>query len=200
MSGFSPHTEKTTGSLSGWISDDGAGENGGIIVYINGQMAVTDDKGFFIVKNLPPGEHTLIVDPSSLKFQRMLSVQSPLRLVIKPGKETLLNLSLVAAGRIKGKIIWQPPLLPVELVIELNNGEHTIRQLTAPDGSYVFGNVQPGRWQLRVLHEGLPERYLIDRDVAEVQIVKGQVEQIDFTFRMRERQIRFAEGWLILKD
>jgi protocatechuate 3,4-dioxygenase beta subunit len=75
------------------------------------------------------------------------------------------------------------------MVLEASDGNGRYRTITDREGRFLFTDLRPGPWRVRVVHAQLPERHYVEREEVEVAVVSGQRASVEFEVRERQRTI-----------
>jgi hypothetical protein len=96
------------GSLSGTVSyaeEPGLSGLPDVVLTLNGLTAVTDSRGEYVFRSVPPGEYHLTVDQASVGPDRVPSVALPGRILVIEGEESIFNFDVTRPGRICGTVL-----------------------------------------------------------------------------------------------
>lgn len=199
--------KKDVGSLIGKITNNGTEKAGGIILNLNGNVAMTDKEGNFKFTTAKVGTYILAIDESSLGLNTIAEIPGPYRVTIEPGKVTRFELALTKAAKINGSLVVQEDEMsgkkgyyPVKeeiekLIIEASCGSETFRILTATDGTFCFSDLRPGIWHVKVYHSGIPQGYQLMNDQFNINLSSGKEEKLDVIIRKKTRQIKFQKNY-----
>jgi hypothetical protein len=98
---------KTVGSLIGKITSAEKVNLEGILVLLDEQIAITNEKGVFHFYNLQPKTYRLYVKQSSLPKNKIIVMQQPIDIDIVPNKETEIILEMGNTGTLFGQVIFE---------------------------------------------------------------------------------------------
>ncbi|MBU2651923.1 MAG: hypothetical protein KKA81_13420 [Bacteroidetes bacterium] len=188
------------GSLRGNIANLGVKTTEGIILYLNGQATSTDEYGNFTFNNVPKGEYFLLLDKSSIEMRDIPNVNFPLPVEILADQETVLAFGITRAVVVKGrlnleiqeskvKLLEEKETKPVQLILEIRNGEESIKILNETDGSFTFPFLRPGDWTLKIYRNGLGPEYIIEKTEFSLDLQPGDNRQIEINIRKKERKL-----------
>ncbi len=192
-------------SLYGQIFNSGTESVEGIVLHLNGRSVVSDENGNFKFKSLTPGKYYLLLDKTSLDLHQIPDVPTPIEVEIIEGEDTRISFGMTTSVTISGTMnifqggglfISSNPKkmeLPGPVLIELNNGIETFRQVTEADGSFVFSGLRPGKWNLTVIHNELFKNFLFEDEAFELELKPGKKENIQIRIRKKERKIKFLQ-------
>lgn len=195
--------KKNIGSVSGKIVNHGVDKINGILVNLNGMIAITDKVGNFRFPVVPVGEFILEIDAASLGLSAILENPGPLKVVVEPGKQTLIECPMTTSGQIAGQIrieedgrANQKGFIPVKdnierLIVEATNGIDLFRIYTDKDKAFRFEDLRPGKWKVKIYTKGLPLGYKMVSDHFEIDLTSGKHEFIDVVIQKKARQIQF---------
>ncbi|HYW68226.1 MAG TPA: carboxypeptidase-like regulatory domain-containing protein, partial [bacterium] len=183
------------GSLSGTVSDAADPDLQGVpdvVLTLDGLTAVTDSRGAYVFRSVPPGDYYLTVDPASVGSDRVPSTALPKGVSITEGQKSVLNFDIDRPGRICGKVLVNATKDdfdagwgitgsggPPALLVEASCGGQVRKQLTDSDGHFTFDGLRPGRWKVIVASDGLPRLYTIDRNTFLVDVGSGATDHIE---------------------
>ena len=74
------------------------------------------------------------------------------------------------------------------LIVELTNGETSVRRVTGQAGQFLFKRLQPGTWSIRMVGS-LPHGYIATYDDAKVEIPPGG--EVETTIHLRARRVQY---------
>jgi len=169
----------------------------GLILQIDRTLARTDAEGHFRFPPLRPGEYRLKVE--GLPVGLAAGVPLPLEVSLEAGEILYLPIPLRQVGAIRGVVFAdinrngmrdeeESGLPSVRVALE-NEG---VEQDTFTDeaGEFLFSDLLPGRYLVRLDPETLPERYEPTTPTeVELQLGPGEVQEIEFGAVERPRQI-----------
>jgi hypothetical protein len=120
-----------------WLPTSGAAEGriyhrdgmevplAGVVVIVDGSKVATDAGGRFRFPTLPAGEYELRLERSTLGFALVPDVPQPLKFTVQPGKTAQLDIPVVAAASVSGRVVFKPhgngEPIPEDASIGLNN-------------------------------------------------------------------------------
>lgn len=167
-----------TASLEGNVRLQGREDFEGIQVYIPGtdHRAVTDAEGNYRIRNIPPGDYTLVASMEGFDEQRRA-------FMLQPGEEhTLETLVLpetyVPAGSISGYAITEEGITHEDIIVMLVGTSHSTTTNTT--GFFQLADVSPGEYLLYAFKEGwLPKSRegVIVQDGQETEVEELFLEQ-----------------------
>jgi len=198
--------KKKQSALLGQIFNTGSDSVEGIVLYLNGKTAITNSEGQFKFRSLAPGKYYLLLDQTTLALHQIPDVPTPIEVEIIEGQDTNLSFGLTTSATISGHLDIIPKKLltssgkknnlelPGPLLIELTDGEDSFRQITEPDGSFIFSGLRPGKWTLNIIYNDLFKHFSLDEETFELELKPGQKEDIQIRLRKKERKIKFLQS------
>ncbi|MBY0403510.1 MAG: hypothetical protein K2X66_06395 [Cyanobacteria bacterium] len=114
----------------------------------------TDEKGYYVIANLPAGYHTVEMMNEQLPLS-IIADSNIYKIKMAPSKTHQLNIPLLTqgvsiAGKIKIQDIQKNDQNAVNILLVLYNEKHEVVAYTStdPDGNYKFINIDPGHYTL----------------------------------------------------
>ena len=87
------------------------------------------------------------------------------------------------------------------VIVELKNSSEIRRTDTDNQGGFVFEELRPGEWTLKIYSDNLPEYHYLEKDTFELELRPGQREEISAKVLPRKRRIRIiAEPQTLLEE
>jgi hypothetical protein len=197
--------KKDVGKLTGKIINKGIEHVDGILLNLNGNIAMTDKKGNFEFPAVKVGTFFLAVNESNVGLNAIAEVPGPYRVTIEPGRETKFEISLTRSARIQGSLVIredeknnQKGYYPIQedienLIVEAANSTETFRVLTGRDGSFSFEDLRPGDWHIKVYPNGIPQGYQLDTDQFNLTLAPGKEEKLDVIVHKKSREIKLQK-------
>ena len=130
----------------------------GIILFLNGKTAVTDENGKFRFKSMPLGKYPLLIDQSTLNLHEITKKETLPIVEILSETDQYVHLELVQSGTIHGAIEIKNNFPRTRLIsyknisnllIEIKNGKEIRRTFTDDKGKFSFKDLRPGNWKYR---------------------------------------------------
>ena len=180
----------------------------GAILYLGDAVAVTDAQGAFKLPAPEAGTHYLRVDPASIRFDRTTLREMPMQVdVTEAGGGLPLLIPVVESGSVEGQVVLRASERPAaadavdvqlaNMVLEASDGNGRYRTITDREGRFLFTDLRPGPWRVRVVHAQLPERHYLEREEVEVVVASGERAFIEFEVRERKRAIEVIRSGVL---
>ena len=197
--------KNNVGSLTGKVINIGIEHIDGIMLNLNGNIAMTDKNGDFEFPMVKVGTYILVMDESNVGLNAIASEPGPYRVTIEHGKTTLFEITLTRSARIKGLLViredeknGQKGYYPVKedienLIIEASNGTETFRVLTGRDGAFSFEDLRPGSWHIKIYPNGIPQGYHLEKDQFNFNLLSGKEETLDVVIQKKSRVIKLQK-------
>ena len=193
------------GSIAGKIENKGIDDIDRIILNVGGQSAITDENGIFHIKNLKPGEYNVLIDRSTINMTDIPDIATPIKVMVEPNQETILNFGMTKAAKITGTIQVESSgnsILATDetnspighLVLELHHENESIRIISDGEGHFSFPQVRPGKWFLKVYSNGLDKQYVIKKDSFNFDLLPGEQKEVTVEIQKKKRNIIFINN------
>lgn len=191
------------GSLQGKIVNHGVESIEGVLINMDGNIAITDKNGAFEFPIVKSGTHYLFIDNSNSGLNSIAERPGPYSINIIPGQKVVFEVGLTKSGRIAGKLVLKADentgnssYIAVRdelfsLIIEASNGEEVYRVFTNKKGEFYFDDLRPAKWNIKVYDRGIPKGYKIVSDEFILTITSEQVKNIEVIIRKTSRKIKF---------
>jgi hypothetical protein len=86
-------------------------------------------------------------------------------------------------------------------VVELRDDSEVRRIVTDNQGRFVFDQIRPGRWTLKIDSESLPEYHYFEKEIYEVELEPGQKSEIFIKVLPKKRRINIiAEPQTLIEE
>lgn len=207
--GLNLPTQKTAEyvTLSGTIHNAGVKNVEGIRLILGNHLSITDKKGNYIFRNINPGEYVLEIDRSTTEISDIADVSLPASLILNQ-KENIFNFGLTAAADIRGKIDYSESennlrfaQLPARkdkkkkenLIIEISDGEQTLRKLAVIGQNFDFTYLRPGDWKVKVFRNGLDKKYKIPVDQFVFNLKPSESKEITINVIKQQSEIKYQQ-------
>ena len=78
-------------------------------------------------------------------------------------------------------------------LVELSDGKENLRQLTDQNGGFVFEDIRPGKWILKVCDDNLPSQYYLEQKEFQIELKPGEKKEVVARVLPRLRPIQIIE-------
>jgi hypothetical protein len=202
----------------------------GAVLIAGDATAVTDEKGAYIFPSLKPGRYSLSIERTSIGVRRITSVKMPMNVEIRGGDTLVKNIGITTGCMLTGRVVLYAEAAsdkkegdrelfikrPGEkegevrqytekggvgsVIVELSNGEDTMRQYTDESGRFYFSGIPPGIWTLKANSADLPELTYLEKESDRIELKAG--ESVDYTFKAlpRKRVIKIIDTGPVKKE
>lgn len=212
--------KKNVGSIKGIIYDEKAPDKhgvSGVILNTNGRTAVTDANGRFIFPSAAPGVHQIYVDRASIGTERVTTQKLPITVEVAGGQSSQIDVGIVASAKVFGKVLVIPgngkegvvvgepeakkekkePTGIADVLVELGNGQETLRRITDQKGEFLFESVRPGVWHMKVYDHNIPAFHYIETAEQAINLEPGQSQEVTIRVLPKVRGIKFIDSGVI---
>jgi hypothetical protein len=86
------------------------------------------------------------------------------------------------------------------VLVELQNPSETLRRLTDRKGRFLFEDVRPGTWTLKLHEAGLPENHYLEQDTFTFELKPGETKEILARVLLKKRPIRIIEEGGVIEE
>lgn len=200
------------GSVQGSIVDEKTGEGvENVIVHLSGFATVTNSNGEFAFNAVKPGTHYINIDRSGIRKNYIPTIKLPRQVVVEKGKNTDMEISVVEGAKVRGWVLLftgeRTFVLPEtdeegdnngmtgagfpNILLELSDGEAVMRRLSDKYGRFIFDEVLPGKWSLKIVSDNYPEYHYIETEVFDLDLTEGDLVEVEFKILPEERIISF---------
>ena len=188
------------GGVSGRILSNNPNINvkGGQIVAA-GNSVRSDSKGKFELNNLPLGTNYIIVDQSNLPANVVPSVKMPFKVEIKEKQKTSVNIELVRAGNVHGKLKIDSlknddSKYNLTGYLKLYNEEFTYYIESDKAGNFKFQHIVPGNYKIALIRLKKEEKLIPASKAISVLVSEGATSVVNITLKVKERKIKFRDN------
>ncbi len=191
-------------------AETGAGLEG-VALTLGGETALTDATGAFHLARPEDGIAYLRLDRISAGLGRVPMLDMPLE--VQPGTEADLEIPMLRSARLAGRIevvrtdgasdLAGPGAAPEpaavrDAVLELSGDGRRLRAVADRTGRFLFPEVPPGPWTLRVLHAKLPDYHAVEHETYAVPLAPGQHDHLAIRVLPRQRRIQMIESGTVV--
>jgi hypothetical protein len=203
------------GQLSGLIIDEQGKGMADVLISVGAYSTLSDKQGNFYFASLTPGQNFVITDMASIGFNRITKQPMPLEVIIRGGEETKIVLSVTRSVTISGAVtlfstneheFGDTSTTPIEIggksnvFLEVSNGTEINRRVSDNRGRFVFADLRPGTWILKVTGGDIPENYIIDPDEIKIDLAAGEIKDVKIQLRPRKRTIKMLEVGKLIQE
>ncbi len=175
-----------------------------VVLSVGEATAVTDLRGEFIFPSLKPGTYFLKIEKGSIGLKRVITEKLPISVKVTGGETERLEIAVVTACRITGKIRVFDFLNhdknnlkdtggSSNTLLEITDGKEIIRKLTDEDGSFSFEDMRPGKWAIKIYGDDLPLHHYLETGEFTVDLTAGEAKEFTIRVLPRDRAIRILE-------
>ena len=165
-----------------------------IRIHLGNYTITTNETGIFEFPSLTPGVHRVKVEYSDLPSYLTSITPEAVDINVEAGKETNFNFILAYFGSLSGnlklaneptmKLEEEPQLQDIRVYLEGTDFE----ALTTVDGSFVLGDVKPGKYKLKVDPDFLPSELEIDPKEVGIEVHgKEKINNIQLPIKYKSR-------------
>lgn len=172
------------------------------MVNVGGKQSITDADGNFTFKNLKTGTHNLKIE--MLPKQMITQSARNQSINVIGGENTQITIPIISTCSINGEIVlytYRDPIeiimmnqdsdleaemvkkgsLPeIRIVIESNDSEEVYTSVTNEKGFFYFNNLRPGKWNIYVNTDQLPDRYYLKTNNLSLDLKPNEHQEITF--------------------
>jgi hypothetical protein len=195
----------TAGQLRGSLTDEEGKGIADVLLTIGGEAALSDKLGAFYFASLKPGTVYLIIDKATLGFHNITSQPMPLEMLIRGGEESKIALVVTRSVTVAGTVtqfaettqnILDSSRAVIEIggrpgvFLELSSSKEFERRVSDNHGNFLFEDLRPGMWTLKVIGGDIPEYQIIVPDSIAVTLTPGERKDVIFQIRPGKRTIQ----------
>jgi cell division septation protein DedD len=200
----------STGELRGSIRDlETRTGVAGVLIKAGRFSSLTDNAGSFLLGSLPPGTYYATLDRQSIGLAKVPLQPVPMEVKIIGGETTRLDVDILRSASVHGTArlfefaesatldTTTPPLreagtLP-NVLVELANGQMTIRRITDNRGRFVIDDIVPGEWTLTIRPTQLPPYHAVEEPRSTILLQPGERREVTVRILPRRRRVRIVE-------
>ena len=173
---------------------------GNVRVHLGNFTIKTNELGVFEFPSLTSGIHKLRVEYSDLPSYLTSITPESVDVNVEAGKETNFNFVLAYFGSLSGKIqLVNEPSIKLEeepqlqdIRVYLDGSE--FETLTNLDGTFILGDVKPGKYKLKVDPDYLPKELEIDQKEIVIDVHgKDKIENIELPIKYKTKPQEIKE-------
>ncbi|MCX6646884.1 MAG: hypothetical protein NTY09_11125 [bacterium] len=195
------------GRLEGrlFLSNDPDRGISGVRVLVDGFEAVTNDSGYFIFPALSPGDYTLNLDTATLNIGLAPEIDLPAHFAMEAGSTVEMEIPMIQYATVEGYVRLESSAADGEIktdaplggiLIELKNESGSDFRHADDLGHFVFSDLAPGTYTLKIRSETLPENNeAVDSTEYTINVAPGEViSDIEFLVMTVEQEIVVVLG------
>ncbi len=195
------------GSFHGKVINNGVENIDGIMFTLMGNSAITDKNGEFDFPVVKTGTYFLFMDYSNSGLNSITEEAGPYKIEILPSQKYQFEVSLTKSAEITGSVVIEEDenaekkgFVGIKeevrnLIIEVKKGDEVFRMFTKNDKSFHFQDLRPGEWIFKVYDRGIPKGYKIVNNEINVNLVSGEVKNINVIIKKISRRIKFQKKY-----
>ena len=164
----------------------------------DGSMVKTDEKGFYQFSRVEVGGHLVTLDVRRIPADYSIVSPEKVKIEVKLRETVKVNFQLIASGRIEGKVIndanangkFDPDEKGIpDILVLLQPGDNNT--YTDDDGKFIFENILPGDYLLKLDPATLPEDSVFTSPTElKFQVpVGGELKDMNFLIHIKPRPI-----------
>ncbi len=203
------------GQLRGTVMDENGKGMANVLISAGEDAVITNGKGEFFFAALKPGSVFVTIDKASIGLDRITTQPMPMEVKVLGGEEANLDLGVTKSVLISGTVILygskEPAFgdtitTPIDLggksgvFLELTNGTDYNRRVTDNHGRFVFADIRPGKWTLRVIGGDIPEYHVVVPDTMDIGAKPGEKKEVMVELRPRRRVIKILQEGTIIQE
>lgn len=179
------------GGITGRITTSDSIDLSTILITASSTNVKPDEFGRFEINNLPTGKNYLVLDQATLPKNYTIACKMPFEVNVEEGKTKPIQIPLVKASNISGKI--QAPIGVNNLsgYLQLESDKFTYYTKSNPDGSYNFNNIVPGAYKLTLVKLVQPSEDVILPSFQKLFVKPGFNLKTQIILNQREREVKF---------
>jgi hypothetical protein len=180
-----------------------------ILIVCNQKVGATATKngGGFSFGAVNPGAYMIQVQSSQPNARLVPEPKMPLVAAVTAGQTTMLEIGLVPAARISGRLAIYPPrngngdgvgngsdkVAVPKALVELTRDDETLRTITDSRGDFLFDGLRPGRYHLKVYDDRVPAHYRLENPEQNLDVAVGADVKVELRIVPQERRIRVID-------
>ena len=204
------------GILKGKVLDVETGKGiEDVLVYAGAVVTATDDEGYFSFPSLKPDKYYLFIDKASIGLNRVPTQQLPKEVEVRGGEDINIDIGVTRSGTLTGRVrlfAFAEGLSDTGrvrydergghrgAVLELSNGTEFQRRVSDNRGRFVFTDVRPGSWSVKVVDGNLPEYHFIEKEGLRAEIKPGETHEVEFKVLPKRRRIQILQEGRVIES
>lgn len=183
---------------------------GNVQILAGSAITVSNPDGRFFFPPLKAGALDVRVDKVSLGRGRTTAVPYPIQIDVTTARPATLQIPVVRAGNLTGTVTLFAPTGPPDeadpkareyqesgpatnVLVEATDGKEIQRRLTNPSGAFLFDDLRPGTWKVKVFTETLPPDHTVESGEGSYDVVGGATRTVAIKVVPRFRPIKILE-------
>jgi len=203
-----PAAKKKNANLSGVVIDSETGKPlSDIILTLDGYTVSTDADGTFQFRGPSGTEGYLSIDRLSAGLENRPVQEFPLRIEPDLSERQPLRIELVRAAKIQVQLRLDEasvdrntalsgkvgPEAMASMVVEARRGSTRIRRMGGREGEATFSDLIPGKWDVFIVGQSIPEGYKSVPDTLRVVVEPGGTQRKVVDIKPRSRGIQMID-------
>jgi Uncharacterized protein containing LysM domain len=183
-----------TGSVHARLVDRETGRPmEGVLLRIGDRVRLTNADGSASFDGLSEATHYLEVEQAGIGPRRVVVPGPVLAVVVHRGETREIDLAAVRGASIDGQVRrFDAPSAaapnsssPIEAgtvpgtVLQIANGQDSLRTSVDETGQFHFGQIAPGRWVLSVVQADLPRYHRFEQDRMFLELAPGEAQHVE---------------------
>lgn len=193
----------------------------GVIVRIGNLSSVTDKNGYFSFPAVYPGNYYIAVDRATIPDDMIPVNEIPVLLEVKDNQDLYRDIPIVSGSKISGRMVLydfdentkelgtdgttaetEQEIVEISgfpnIIVELTDGYSVLRRATDKYGNFIFDELRPGNWTLKIISKQIPEYHYFENEEFVFGLAPGAEEKITVRILPRKRTIKFLDTEPIL--
>ncbi len=193
------------GILTGKITSSDNTNVEGIKLYLDDNVAITDRIGDFMFTDIKPGNKFVEIDKSTIGIHDITTVLLPKEIDVKSG-ENFLTFGIVKSSKLVGTILFDNKDKRSEItknesiIVEIKNDKEVFRKICPLNEKFVFKNLRPGTWHIRVYRNGLSKQFKINTKNFVVNLEANEEKVIDVEIVKQAKKIKYQQKSIKIKS
>ncbi len=120
------------------------------------------------------------------------------QIIIEDNQDSQRKYYLVGEGK-DGSSLYRNGGVP-NIIVEIQNGDKVLRNITDALGKFEFRELKPGTWRVKLYDDNLPPYHKFEKEVLNVELNPGESKEIQLRVFQIKRTIRFKNSGGTLKQ
>lgn len=189
------------------------------IITLEGVPSISNDKGEFEFPVISTGVYNLNVNTQRIGPNLIFSKDTPEKVLIAEGKESIINIGLTTGCSVSGRIIVYTFAEKKEgidnqnqeetleeayglsnAILEISDGEKKKLHFTDGNGYFIFDGLHPGKWTLKLISYDVPDFYYVEEDTFDIFLFPNDKAKKEFKILPKKRIIRIIDEGEIIEE